>query len=164
MYAVARHDNAPSLISPRGVRPAGFTSLETRVLRLAASGSEQPSTSVEPALRRLGRAVGNIVLARRGSRELADPRLEALRSYAASVRLGRTDGLAIFHAAGYTAAQARTVKAFIASAAQAERRQPRRDRIMYVSGISIAVASIAGFIGLTGRCSQRTSVSFRRHN
>lgn len=150
MYAVARHENAPILITPRGARPSGFTSLETRVLRLAASGSEQPSTSVEPALRRLGRAVGNVVLARRGGRELADPRLEALRSYAAAVRLGRNDGLAVFHAAGYSAAQARAVKAFIAASATAERRRPSRDRIMYVSGISIGLASIAAFIAMTG--------------
>ena len=149
MYAVSRHDPVASLISPRGARPAGFSSLEERVLRLAASGSERPSTSVEPALRRLGRAVGNIVMARRGGRELADPRLEALRSYAAAVRLGRTDGLAVFHAAGYSAAQARTVKAFVAAAA-GQRRKPRRDRVMYAGGLSIAVTSIAGFVALTG--------------
>ena len=150
MYAVSRHDGVASLVAPRGPN-ASFTPLEQRVLRLAASGSERPSTSVEPALRRFGRAVANTVMARRGGRELADPRLEALRSYAASVRQGRSDGLAVFHAAGYTAAQAHAVKAFVSAAsAPARRRAPRRDRIMYASGISIGLASIAGFFAMTG--------------
>ncbi len=149
MYAVSRHDNVASLVSPRGAN-ASFTSLEKRVLRLAASGSEHPSTSVEPALRRLGRAIGNVVMARRGGRELADPRLEALRSYAASVQQGKSEGLAVFHAAGYTAAQAHAVKAFVAGTGGQRRRAPRRDRIMYASGVSIGVASIIGFFAMTG--------------
>ncbi len=149
MYAVSRHDTVVSLVGPRSSRSTGFTALEQRVLRLAASGSERPSTSVEPALRRLGRAIGNVVMARRGGRELADPRLEALRSYAAAARMGRSDGLAVFHAAGYSAAQARAVKVFVTSSAVTRHRR-RRDRVMYVSGISIAVASIAGFVAMTG--------------
>lgn len=130
---------------------ARFTPLETRVLRLAASGSERPSTSVEPALRRLGRRIGGIVMARRGHAELADPRLEALRSYGASVRLGKADGLALFYAAGYTPAQAYEVKRVIASEARAAKpRAPKRDRVIYASGVSIGLASMLGFVAMTG--------------
>lgn len=152
MYAVSPTDTVASLVAPRGTTaPASFNALEQRVLRLAASGSERPSTAVEPALRRLSRRVGNVVMARRGGHELADPRLEALRSYAASVRLGRGDGLAVFYAAGYTAAHAQTVKTFVADAVRADRyRRPRRDRLVYASGLSIGVASIFGFVAMTG--------------
>lgn len=151
MYAVSRTDTVASLVAPRSAAPVSFSPLEQRVLRLAASGSERPSTAVEPALRRLSRRVGNVVLARRGGYALADPRLEALRSYAASVRLGRADGLAVFHAAGYTAAHAQAVKVFVAAAERAgKHRAPRRDRVMYASGLSIGVASILGFVAMTG--------------
>lgn len=150
MYAVSRHDPVANLVGPSTGNAAGFTALERRVLRLASSGSEQPSTAVEPAWRRMGRAFGNVVMARRGSRELADPRLEALRSYAAAVRVGRSDGLAVFHAAGYSAAQAQAVKAFVKASAGMRTRSPRRKRVMYASGISIGVASIAGFVAMAG--------------
>lgn len=151
MYAVSRTDTVASLVAPRSSAPVSFSALEQRVLRLAATGSERPSTAVEPALRRLSRRVGNVVMARRGGHALADPRLEALRSYAASVRLGRGDGLAVFYAAGYTAAHAQAVKVFVAAAARADRyRAPRRDRVMYASGLSIGVASILGFVAMTG--------------
>ncbi len=149
MYA-ARTDSFATLRAPQA-EVVRFTALETRVLRLAASGSERPSTSVEPVLRRLGRRIANAVMARRGGGELADPRLEALRSYAAAVRLGRADGLAVFHAAGYSAAHADAVKRLVAIMARADRRQtPRRERLMYAGGMSLGVASIAGFLALTG--------------
>lgn len=149
MYAAAAH-SLPSIAAPAAA--ARFTPLELRVLRLAASGSERPSTSVEPAYRRLMRRIGNVVMARRGSRELADPRLEALRSYGASVALGKSDGLATFYAAGYTALQAAEVKRFVAAATRAAKANPNaaRDRLVYASGISIGLASLLGFIGMTG--------------
>ena len=153
MYATVRHDSLSSLAAPQGSRVgfASFTALEERVIGLAASGSERPSTAVEPMLRRVVRQVANFMMARRGGHELADPRLEALRSYAAAVRLGRSDGLPVFHAAGYTAGHAETVKRLVAAAARAERiRAPRRERVMYASGISLGIASIAGFIAMTG--------------
>lgn len=149
MYAAAAH-SLPSIAAPAAA--ARFTPLEQRVLRLAASGSERPSTSVEPAYRRITRRIGNVVMARRGSHELADPRLEALRSYGASVALGKSDGLATFYAAGYTALQAAEVKRFVAAAARAAKANPNaaRDRMVYASGISIGLASLLGFIGMTG--------------
>ncbi|QXQ08010.1 hypothetical protein KX816_08500 [Sphingosinicellaceae bacterium] len=153
MYAASRQFGLPSLAAPQGSRTdfASFTPLEERVIGLAASGSERPSTAVEPVLRRAVRRIANFMMARRGGHELADPRLEALRSYAAAVRLGRSDGLPVFHAAGYTAGHAETVKRMVAAAARAERiRAPRRERVMYASGISIGVASIAGFVAMTG--------------
>lgn len=145
MYAIA----LPSILDARG---GSFTPLEERVLRLAASGSERPSTSVEPGYRRLLRVIGNVVMARRGGRELADPRLEALRSYAASLALGRSDGLPIFYAAGFSPEQAGEAKRFVAAAVRAARAHPHatRDRVVYASGISIGVASVAAFIGMTG--------------
>ncbi len=151
MYA--SHDTQTATVSASGTAPAAarFTALEARVLRLAASGSERPSTSVEPALRRLGRRIGGVVMARRGHAELADPRLEALRSYGASVRLGKAYGLALFYAAGYTPAQAHEVKRVIASEIRAARhRAPKRDRVMYASGVSIGLASMLGFVAMTG--------------
>lgn len=153
MYALSRHENSSSLVAPRSSRTeiAAFSPLEERVIRLAASGSERPSTAVEPFARRVVRRIGNFMMARPGNHELADPRLEALRSYAAAVRLGRSDGLPVFHAAGYTASHAETVKHLVAAAVRAERVRPaRRDRVMYASGISLGVASIAGFVAMTG--------------
>ena len=149
MYAAAAHA-LPSIAAPAPT--ARFTPLEQRVLRLAASGSERPSTSVEPGMRRLSRRIANVVMARRGGRELADPRLEALRSYGASVALGHSDGLATFYAAGYSASQAGEVKQFVQAAARAAKANPHatRDRAMYASGISIGLASLAAFIGMTG--------------
>lgn len=155
MYAASRHDLA-SIAAPNGAAhpatPARFTALETRVLRLAASGSERPSTAVEPALRRIGRRLTGAVMARRGGRELADPRLEALRSYGASVRLGKGDGLASFYAAGYTPAHAAEVKRVIGAAIRAARARPNaaRDRMVYASGISLGLASLLGFVTMTG--------------
>ncbi len=147
MYA-SFETRSPSVTAPAAAR---FTALETRVLRLAASGSERPSTSVEPALRRLARRLGGVVMARRGGGELADPRLEALRSYGASIRLGRGDGLALFYAAGYTPAHAHEVKCVIAHEIRAARtRAPKRDRVMYASGLSIGLASMLGFVAMTG--------------
>lgn len=150
MYAAAA-STLPSITAAKA-RVRGFTPLEERVLRLAASGSERPSTSVEPSYRRLLRQLGNVVMARRGGRELADPRLEALRSYAASLALGRSDGLPIFYAAGYTPGQAAEAKRFVAAAGRAARAHPHaaRDRVVYASGISIGLASLAAFIGMTG--------------
>ncbi|TRW14125.1 hypothetical protein [Glacieibacterium frigidum] len=149
MYAAAAN-SLPSIAAP--ATGARFTPLELRVLRLAASGSERPSTSVEPGYRRVARRIGNVVMARRGSHELADPRLEALRSYGASVALGKSDGLATFYAAGYTAPQAAEVKRFVADAARAAKANPNaaRDRMVYASGISIGLASLLGFVGMTG--------------
>ena len=147
MYASHDADAAP-IAAPATSR---FTTLETRVIRLAASGSERPSTSVEPAHRRLARRVGGIVMARRGHAELADPRLEALRSYGASIRQGKSDGLALFYAAGYTPGQAHEVKRIIASEMRtAKHRAPKRDRVMYASGVSIGLASMLGFVAMTG--------------
>jgi hypothetical protein len=150
MYAAARHDPIATIDARVAVQR--FTALEERVLRLAATGSERPSSSVEPALRRLSRRLSNVLMARNGGRELADPRLEALRSYAASVRLGRADGLAIFYAAGYTAAQAAEVKRFVDAAGRAARANPhaRRESFMYASGIGLGLASLLGFVGMTG--------------
>ena len=150
MYAAAAY-RLPTLTAQRAPCPR-FTPLEERVLRLAASGSERPSTSVEPAYRRLSRRIANVVMARRGGRELADPRLDALRSYGASVALGRSDGLPIFYAAGYTPAQADEVKRFVAAVTRATKANPhaRRERMVYASGISIGLASMAAFVGMTG--------------
>ena len=148
MYAATR-DHTPSLTAPRSAT-AEFTPLELRVLGLAASGSEQPSTSVEPYWRRTARRVSAVLFARRGGSELADPRLEALRGYAASVRLGRSDGLPLFHAAGYSAAQAQTVKRLVAATAAATPRRSRRDRLAYTGGLSLGIVSITGFLALTG--------------
>lgn len=150
MYAAAAH-SLPTVTTSRAP-VARFTPLEERVLRLAASGSERPSTVVEPGIRRLSRRIANIVMARRGGRELADPRLEALRSYGASIALGRSDGLATFYAAGYTVSHAAEVKRVVATAARAARANPyaRRDRMVYAGGISIGLASLLGFVGMTG--------------
>ena len=153
MYAAARHDQhaASSAISGPRTTAAPFTALELRVLHLAASGSERPSTVVEPIHRRIARRVANVVMAQRGGRDLADPRLEALRSYGASVRLGRTDSLPLFFAAGYTAAQAHDAKRIVAEEARRARHRPaRRDTVMYASGVSIGLASILGFVAMTG--------------
>lgn len=146
MYLTSPDETAALRLAPRRV-PADFTALEQRVVHLAASGSERPSTSVEPTLRRVARRVGNAMMARRGTGELADPRLEALRSYAAAVRLGRSDGLAVFHAAGYTAEHADTVKQMVRDS---RRRPPARDRLMYAGGVSLGIFSIAGFVAMTG--------------
>ncbi|WP_419813948.1 hypothetical protein [Glacieibacterium sp.] len=128
-----------------------FTSLEQRVLRLAVSGSERPSTSVEGRIRRISRRIGNIVMARRGGAELADPRLEALRSYAASIHAGTSTGLPLFYAAGYTNAHADAVKRFVAAEQRLARHRPSRsDSAIYASGISLGIASIMGFVAMTG--------------
>ena len=131
--------------------PFFFTTLEQRVLRLAVSGSEQPSSAVEGRIRRISRRVGNIVMARRGGAELADPRLEALRSYAASVHAGTSAGLPLFYAAGYTNAHADAVKRFVATEQRLARHRPSRsDSAMYAGGISLGLASIMGFVAMTG--------------
>lgn len=131
--------------------PFFFTALEQRVLRLAVSGSERPSTAVEGRISRISRRVGNIVMARRGGAELADPRLEALRSYAASVNAGTSAGLPLFYAAGYTNAHADAVKRFVtAEQCLARHRPSRSDSAMYASGISLGIASILGFVAMTG--------------
>ena len=154
MYAAAARDALPGLASPNpGLAPriAAFSPLEVRVLELVASGSERPSTSVEPRLRRLGRRLSGILLAHRDGQGLADPRLEALRSYAAGVRRGRADGLAVFHAAGYSAAQAQAVRAFVADGPRLSRHEAeRRSQAAYAGGLSLGLAAIAGFIALTG--------------
>ena len=151
MSAVSCRPGTTNPTDAKATEPRRFTGLEERVLRLAASGSERPSTTVEPALRRLARRAGNVLLARRGDRDLTDPRLEGLRNYAASIRLGRAEGLAVFHAAGYSAAQAASVRVFVAEAVRGSRRaSPRRERIVYASGLSIGVASLAAFVALTG--------------
>jgi hypothetical protein len=131
--------------------PFFFTGLEQRVLRLAVSGSERPSTAVEGRIRRISRRVGNLVMARRGGAELADPRLEALRSYAASVHAGTSTGLPLFYAAGYTNAHADAVKRFVATEQRLARLRPSRtDSAMYAGGISLGIASILGFVAMTG--------------
>jgi len=150
MYAAAA--NTLPTVSTSRAPAARFTPLEQRVLRLAASGSERPSTTVEPRIRRLSRRLASVVMARRGGRELADPRLEALRSYGANIALGRNDGLATFYAAGYTVSHAAEVKRVVATATRAARANPhaRRDRMVYAGGISIGLASLLGFVGMTG--------------
>ena len=149
MYAMLA--SSPVSVAAPAAAPVVFTILEHRVLRLAASGSEKPSTSVEPGLRRLGRHIADIVLSRRGGRNLADPRLEALRSYGASVRLGQTDGLALLYAAGYTQGHAAEIKRIVAHEVRAARhRTPRRDSVVYAGGLSLGVASLTAFVAMTG--------------
>ena len=147
MYAA--HAASPTISS--NARSATFTPLEQRVLRLAASGSERLSTTVEGSLHKISRRIGNFVMARRGGRELADPRLEALRSYAAGVRAGSSAGLPIFYAAGYSSDHVDAVKTFVAAEQRIARgRAPRFDRMMYASGVSLGLASIMGFVVMTG--------------
>ena len=90
-------------------------------------------------------------MARRGGGGLADPRLEALRGYGVSIRLGRGDGLAQLYGAGYTPAHAATVRKVVAQHARpARRRAPRHDAAIYAGGVSLGVASLAGFVAMTG--------------
>ena len=117
----------------------GFSALELQVLRMARSRSERPSG--EPGL------VARVALGRRVSQTLADPRLEALRSYAATVRSGRRAPRAPLENHGFTAEQIASVDAMMRRARSAE---IGGAPWMYNAGVALGLASMVGFIGMTG--------------
>ena len=125
---------------------ATFTMLEQQVLRLAASGCESPMPVSAPG--RLMRRAADAVAARRAGRRLANPRLEALRNHTAALRNGGAPSETALIGAGYTAAQAAAIRALIVAAPR--RAAERRDRILYMSGISLSLAAMVSFVGLTG--------------
>ena len=118
---------------------AGFSQLELQVLRMAQSRRERPS----------GRRglVARMALGERAAQALADPRLEALRSYAASVRSGHRAPRAPLTGFGFTPEQIASVDAMMRRArAAAASGAPW----MYHAGVALGMASVVGFIGMTG--------------
>lgn len=117
----------------------GFSALELQVLRMARSRSERPSG---------GRGlVARVALGKRVSQTLADPRLEALRSYAATVRSGRRAPRALLENYGFTPEQIASVDAMMRRARSAE---VGGAPWMYHAGVALGMASMVGFIGMTG--------------
>lgn len=123
-----------------------FTPVEQQVLRLAAKGSERraPITPLGRAVRRAADALGG----RRSGARLANPRLEALRDHAAVLSGGGVADEAPLVAAGFSPAQIAALRAHVVAGPR--RAAARRDRMIYMSGITLGLASITSFVGLTG--------------
>ena len=130
--------------------PTIFSDLESRVVRLAASSHERPSprNSLSTVARRISSAV-DVLLARNGHQQLADPRLEALRNQAVAVRDGRHAAHPEFLAAGYTSDHVARIADYMQASARRRTPAARRDRAAYVGGMTLAIGSILGFFGLT---------------
>ncbi len=122
-----------------GPAPVRFDALELRVLRLVASGQE--AVGSDGKLRRAGDAI----LGRRGTRPLADTRLEALRRQAAAVLKGSREALSEFAAAGYSACHLDAVQQMMTAA----RPKITADRLAHAGGITLGLGAIAGFFALT---------------
>lgn len=125
---------------------ARFTRLEQQVVRLAVAGRERPGPTSRQG--HFARRAVDTLAARRGKGHLADPRLEALRHHTARLWRGEspTDGPLLD--AGFTPVQAAALRTLVATAPR--RAAEKRDRLIYMSGISLALTAMTGFIGLTG--------------
>lgn len=123
-----------------------FTRLEQQVLRLAVAGGERPAP--RSAAGRLVRRAADRLSARRGGDGLANARLEALREHAAALRFGAGASDATLLDAGYSAEQADAVRALVRAAPR--RAAQRRDRMVYFTGITLGLASMLSFVGMTG--------------
>jgi hypothetical protein len=151
----ARENDMTSPAETACAELAPLSPLEARVVRLAASNGERPA-DIAPVTRagRLWRRAGAVLLARRPAAPLADARLEALRSYVVAVRTARPRPLADLVAAGYSEAHARCIDGFVAARAVVTNRSPaaraQRERVVAAAGIMLGIASIGGFIALTG--------------
>lgn len=129
--------SAGASVEPQG--EARFSALELQVLRMAQSRRESPSG--RPSL------IAKLALGNRAARMLADPRLEALRTYAAAVRSGRKASRALLAGFDFSAGQIDSID-----------RMMRRARStaaggapwMYHAGVALGMASMVGFIGMTG--------------
>lgn len=125
--------------SARPQSEAAFSPLELQVLRMARSRREVPIV-------RRG-LFARMALGKRTTQALADPRLEALRSYAATVRSGRRGSRSLLAGFGFTPDQIASVDDMM--------RRARNTAVvgapwMYTAGVVLGVSSVAGFIGMTG--------------
>ena len=116
-----------------------FTAVELQVLRLAHSKRERPIGSAQRWLDRL--------TGRRPGLALADPRLEALRSYAAAVNQGGAERNAL---RGYGYGDVQIDRIEIMMRAPVAAAGPQRERLIYGVGIALGTASLAGFLAMTG--------------